>query len=86
MAHRKENPERTLPPLRFWKFFAEILPKSNPLTTVPVYSSQEHQYRTYQSQETLWHVSIAWMRYYYTQTRWDLERSLARLFHRRWGS
>jgi hypothetical protein len=86
MGQRKENPERTLPPLRLWKFFEEDLLKSNPLTPVPVYSSQQQRRRFSPPQETLWQASIAWLRYHYTQTRWDIERATARLFHRRWGS
>jgi hypothetical protein len=85
MGQRKENPERTLPPLRLWKFFEEDLLKPNSLTPVPVYSSQEQRQRLSPPQETVWQMGIAWLRYHYIQTRWDLERSLARLLHRRWG-
>jgi hypothetical protein len=86
MAQRKENLDRTLPSLRLWKFFEEDLLKSNPLTPVPVYSSQEQRHRLSPSQGAFWQLGIAWLRYHYIQTRWDLERSLARLLRRRWGS
>lgn len=86
MGQRKENPERIFPSLRLWKFFEEDLLKPNLLTPVPVYSSQEQRHRLSPPQETSWQVCIAWLRYHYIQIRWDLERSIARLFHRHWGS
>jgi hypothetical protein len=32
-----------------------------------------------------WERFVAWLRYHFIQTRWDIERRLARTFHRRWG-
>jgi hypothetical protein len=33
-----------------------------------------------------WTRCSNWMRYYSIQIRWDIERWLARRFHRRWGA
>jgi hypothetical protein len=33
-----------------------------------------------------WERFVAWLRYHSIQTRWDIERRLARKFHRRWGN
>jgi hypothetical protein len=35
--------------------------------------------------ESWWQRWRKWMQYHSTQLRWDIERSLARLFNRRWG-
>ncbi|MBO0790387.1 MAG: hypothetical protein J2P36_05485 [Ktedonobacteraceae bacterium] len=32
-----------------------------------------------------WSRCVAWLRYYGTQTRWDIERGLARLLRQRWS-
>ncbi len=36
-------------------------------------------------QASWWALCMAWLRYHSIQIRWDIERWLARLFHRRWG-
>jgi hypothetical protein len=33
---------------------------------------------------SLWETWTAWLRYHTIQFRWDIERTLARLLHRRW--
>lgn len=38
-----------------------------------------------QRSESWWLRWRKWMQYHSTQLRWDIERSLARLFNRRWG-
>lgn len=48
------------------------------------YGSFQRQYQ-YRQHETWWFIVKSWGRYYFIQTRWDLERALARLLHRRWG-
>ena len=40
--------------------------------------------QAFQSQESWWTLFTAWVRYHYIQTRWDVERALARLLRRRW--
>jgi hypothetical protein len=58
---------------------------SRPLAPVPVRSSTYDQRRppsAYQS--SLWDRFNAYIRYYATQWRWDIERTIARLLHRRW--
>jgi hypothetical protein len=54
----------------------------------PIYVPTEYQRQQgYFSgrQESWWYVLKSWLRYYTIQTRWDIERALARLLHRRWG-
>ncbi len=61
----------------------------HPLTSVPlpVRSSPFDQRRIAPiSQETLWERGVAWLRYYAIQWRWDIERTMARILHRRWGT
>ncbi|WP_126595643.1 hypothetical protein [Dictyobacter aurantiacus] len=50
-------------------------PGANSKTTLP-----------YQEPDSWYTLCKAWVRYQYIQTRWDIERRLARLFHRRWGA
>ncbi len=53
---------------------------------VPVYARDPHE-RPQQlpvEQISWWQICTAWVRYHSIQVRWDIERSLARLFHRRW--
>ncbi len=53
---------------------------------VPTDDAYEHARRSFTSQPpSPWQHFTAWLRYYYIQTRWDIERRLARKLHRRWG-
>lgn len=52
----------------------------------PIWSSDNEQRRPLASQETWWESTVAWIRYQQVQVRWDIERAVARLFHRRWGT
>lgn len=57
------------------------------LTPVPVPIPGDERYRRqpFLPQQTPWWQScVQWFRYYSIQIRWDIERTLARLFHRRW--
>lgn len=61
------------------------------LTPVPVPIPGDEGYRQRQfsrRQDSWWQScvqsSVQWFRYYSIQFRWDIERGLARLFHRRW--
>ena len=57
----------------------------HPSAPVPVRSSLFEQRRLPPAyRETLWARSSAWLRYYAIQWRWDIERALARVLHRRW--
>jgi hypothetical protein len=49
-----------------------------------IQEQQQHQFST--PQESFWQVCIAWVRYHAIQMQWDIERTIARLLHRRWGS
>jgi hypothetical protein len=88
MGQRKEHaePPASLAPAGLWKIFNDELLKLNSLTPLPAYSSQEHRRQLPAPQEPFWQICVAWLRYYHIQMRWDIERGLARLFHRRWGS
>ncbi|HLJ33373.1 MAG TPA: hypothetical protein VKU38_06975 [Ktedonobacteraceae bacterium] len=35
---------------------------------------------------SLWHLFTSWLSFYTIQIRWRIERRIARLFHRRWGT
>jgi hypothetical protein len=88
MGERKENVESALSTAlaRFRKLFAEELLKTPLLTPVPVYSIQEQQHHRFPApQESFWQICIAWVRYHTIQLQWDIERTVARLLHRRWG-
>jgi hypothetical protein len=52
---------------------------------VPTDDSDKHSHRSFTPQPSSWERFTAWLRYYYIQTRWDIERRLARKLHRRWG-
>ena len=89
MGQRKEHsepPDSAAPAVGLRKLFDEDVLKLNLLTPVPVYSSQEQRRRSSMPREPFWQMCLAWLRYYHIQMRWDIERALARLFHRRWGS
>lgn len=56
---------------------------------IPVYASDgddpySHRRRPPLQQPSLWECCLAWLRYHWTQLRWDIERGLARLLHRQW--
>ncbi|GHO86797.1 hypothetical protein [Dictyobacter formicarum] len=40
----------------------------------------------YRESDSWYTICIAWIRYQSIQTRWDIERHVARLLHRRWGN
>jgi hypothetical protein len=52
---------------------------------VPTDDSDKHSRRSFMPQPSSWERFTAWLRYYSIQTRWDIERRLARKLHRRWG-
>lgn len=57
------------------------------LTPVPIPIPSDEGYRQRQfslQQASWWQLCVQWFRYYSIQFRWDIERGLARLFHRRW--
>lgn len=55
------------------------------LTPAPIHTVQQGAFLP-PRQETWWDQCVAWIRYWSIQTRWDIERSLARRFRRRWGN
>lgn len=57
--------------------------RSRPLTLVPV--AHGEQPRRSAPADSLWRRWAGWWRYQQLQLRWDIERSVARLFRRRWG-
>lgn len=88
MGSEKGN-RRFLPPLqsRLKRAFTRDL--WHPLTSapIPIRSSHFDQRRIAPaSQETLWEHGMAWLRYMAIQWRWDIERAVARILHRRWGT
>jgi len=57
-----------------------------PLLPLPVPTSDQHQRKQAPGQQpSIWLLCSNWIRYYSIQWRWDIERFLARRFHRRWG-
>lgn len=53
---------------------------------IPIYTSeQEHRRATLPVDP--WHYRVqSWFAYHMIQIRWDIERGLARLLHKRWGA
>ena len=56
------------------------------LMRVPVPFEDQHRQQPPLQQASWWMLCTRWLQYYSIQLRWDIERSLARLFHRRWGA
>jgi hypothetical protein len=56
----------------------------------PVYIPTEQQppqsYSAAQLSKSYWFLCKCWLRYHLTQLRWDIERTIARLRHQRWGA
>lgn len=78
---------RTLPSLRLKQYFSRGL--WHPLTSVPIpiHGSHFDQHQIPPAyQETPWERGIAWLRYYTIQWRWDIERTVARILRKRWGT
>jgi len=71
-------------PDKHWKIFD--WQKPDVLIPAPAYNPQEQRRRSPIQQESLWDLFVSWASYYSIQIRWDVERALARIFHRRWGS
>lgn len=55
------------------------------LVPIPVDEGSRNR-RSFTRQPSIWHLCKQWFRYYSIQIRWDVERTVARLLHRRWGS
>ena len=54
---------------------------------IPIPVDERYQRGPFPMQQpSWWQFCTQSLRYYSIQLRWDIERSLARLFHRRWGS
>jgi hypothetical protein len=55
---------------------------------VPVLTNDtyKHSHSFSSPSSSAWERFVAWLRYHTIQTRWDIERRLARKFHRRWGN
>ena len=62
-------------------------PRSLMPSFIPIPVDERHQGGQFPMQQQSWRqLCTQWLRYHSIQLRWDIERSLARLFHRRWGS
>ncbi len=57
---------------------------NGPLIPLPVPIGDQRR-RKQPPEPSWWLVCRNWLRYHGTQLRWDIERFLARRFHRRWG-
>ena len=89
---RKEKPNTETPSghpsfrlgEKVWEFFVgeEVGPRSFAPARVHDPYHQEHTPPT--QLVSWWSRCDAWLRYHYTQWRWDVERALARLLRRRW--
>lgn len=56
------------------------------LIPIPVYASDDpasRRRRPHVQQLSWWESCLAWLHYHSTQLRWDIERSWAKLLHRR---
>lgn len=73
-------------PDKYWKNFVRGWQKPDVLIPAPAYNPQEQRRRASVPQEPLWDLFVSWVSYYFIQIHWDIERALARLFRRRWGS
>lgn len=51
---------------------------------IPIPGDERSPQRQFEMQQSWWESCVQWLRYYSIQFRWDVERGLARLFHRRW--
>ncbi len=57
-----------------------------PLSFVFVHSNSERKHLSaFHNPLPWWSRLRSWIAYYSIQWRWNIERRLARLFHRRWG-
>ncbi|HLQ30299.1 MAG TPA: hypothetical protein VK140_13790 [Ktedonobacteraceae bacterium] len=59
-------------------------PPSFILAQVPI--EDQSRQRPPVPQLSWWSICTRWFQYHSVQVRWDIERWLARLLHRRWGS
>lgn len=67
-----------------WKFPAGGWSSSSSFVPVPA-NDPHNKYRRPSTQpEPLWQIFMAWLRYHSIQLRWDIERRVARLLHRKW--
>jgi hypothetical protein len=57
---------------------------NGPLIPLPV-PIGDQQRRKQPPEPSWWFVCSNWLRYHGIQLRWDIERFLARRFHRHWG-
>jgi hypothetical protein len=59
---------------------------NGPLIPLPVpIGDQQRRKQPNGPQPSFWRLCSNWVRYHSIQWRWDIERFLARRFHRRWG-
>ncbi|TMC16586.1 MAG: hypothetical protein E6J33_09415 [Chloroflexi bacterium] len=52
----------------------------------PATFEDQYKRRPPVQQASWWTLCTRWLQYHSIQVRWDIERWLARLFHRRWGA
>jgi hypothetical protein len=51
---------------------------------MPIPTDERYRHRQFSMHPSWWQSCVQWFRYSSIQFRWDIERGLARLFHRRW--
>lgn len=68
---------------KYKQFLAGRGGQAGGLVPIPISSSPEH-YRSQMLHPSWWEACRAWVRYQTQQTRWDIERTLARILRRRW--
>ncbi len=56
------------------------------LTPVPVPGDDQYRRKPPVPRPSWWALCSGWFRYHSIQLRWDIERWLARILHRRWGA
>ncbi|GHO53011.1 hypothetical protein [Ktedonobacter robiniae] len=55
-------------------------------TPIPIYTSKQERRRATISADPWQYRIQAWLTYHMIQIRWDIERGIARLLHKRWGT
>jgi hypothetical protein len=67
------------------RVWGTLLKPGQPGSLIPVHVYTSQEFRRSSAQPVLfWQLCKAWVRYHSIQMRWDIERSLAHLLHRRW--
>ncbi|QBD81053.1 hypothetical protein EPA93_35820 [Ktedonosporobacter rubrisoli] len=86
MRHKREKPDRLVFAFSQGarKLFSGGWSGCRTLVPIPANEPYQRYRRPIEPRVPLPRLWIAWLQYHYTQLRWDIERGVARLLHRRW--